>query len=180
MSGTKSKRDEIIETAESMIRTAGYNGFSTREVATSVGIKAASVHYHFPSKADLAVAVTERYSANFLGFLGAPNIKNPLIHYINAFRQALIKDKKLCLCLVLGAESGGIPDIVNAQTKLFFAKNIQWLNQALVYSENLSSDQAEQKAMLILAALEGALVLSNSLDNNDMFESIANSLLNDN
>jgi TetR/AcrR family transcriptional repressor of nem operon len=179
LSGAKSKRDEIVETAEKLIRTAGYNGFSTREVANSVGIKAASVHYHFPSKADLVVAVTERYSNNFLAYLGNPDTLtiSPLSHYISAFRQALIVDKKLCLCLVLSTESGGIPDVVNSHSKAFFEKNILWLCQALVASEDISSHQAEQKAVLITAALEGALVLSNSLDNIDTFESIAKSLL---
>ena len=55
---TNSKREEILDAAEAMIRDAGFNAFSTRDVASAVGIKSASVHYYFPTKADMGVAVT--------------------------------------------------------------------------------------------------------------------------
>ena len=67
-----SKRDEILAASESLIRKVGFNGFSTRDVADAVGIKAASVHYHFPMKSDIGVAVTERYTLRFLEDLGDP------------------------------------------------------------------------------------------------------------
>ena len=69
---TNSKRDAILDIAEAMIRNAGFNAFSTRDVANAVGIKSASVHYHFPTKADMGVAVTERYTSRFLEQLGDP------------------------------------------------------------------------------------------------------------
>ena len=67
---TSTKREEILDVAEAMIRTRGYNAFSTRDVADAVGIKAASVHYYFPTKADIGAAVTERYTARFINELG--------------------------------------------------------------------------------------------------------------
>lgn len=33
-----------------MMQTRGYNGLSFRELAKEVGIKSASIHYHFPTK----------------------------------------------------------------------------------------------------------------------------------
>src|SRR5260221_14573871 len=106
---TTSKRDEILDVSESLIRSVGFNGFSTRDVADAVGIKAASVHYHFPVKADIGVAVTERYTLRFLEELGEPgsfdgDAKKVIARYVTMFRRALIRDGKLCLCAVLGAE----------------------------------------------------------------------------
>ena len=114
MTEMPTKRDEILDTAERMIRTAGYNGFSTRDVANAVGIKAASVHYYFPTKSDIGVAVTERYTERFLDQLGDPEAfegrqKKTIEHYVDAFRQALVRDGNVCLCAVLGAEIGGLP-----------------------------------------------------------------------
>src|SRR5215813_2356085 len=105
------KRDEILDVAEGLIRTSGFNGFSTRDVADVVGIKAASVHYYFPTKADIGVAVTERYTRRFLDELGEPNvpggdIKKVIARYVAGFRHALRRDGELCLCAVLGAEMG--------------------------------------------------------------------------
>jgi len=39
----------------------GYGGLNLSDLASEVGIKAASIYRHFPSKADLAAAIAERY-----------------------------------------------------------------------------------------------------------------------
>jgi len=177
------KREEILDVAEHMIRVAGYNGFSTRGVADAVGIKAASVYYYFPSKPDIGVAVTERYTDRFIESLGDPESfpkKSPKVvkAYIDAFRHALVKDKKLCLCVVLGAESGGLPPDVSHRTKIFFSKNLEWLQTAFKSSFDLKPADSRRRANLVLASVEGGLVLSCSLYDNSIFEDIAASLLN--
>ena len=108
------KREEILDVAEAMIRNVGFNGFSTRDVASAVGIKSASVHYHFPTKADMGAAVTERYTDRFLDELGDPkrfkdDPREVVALYVNTFRETLTRDDKLCLCAVLGAEIGSLP-----------------------------------------------------------------------
>src|SRR5262245_63327434 len=108
---TTDKREEILDVSEAMIRDLGFNGFSTRDVADAVGIKAASVHYHFPTKADIGVAVTERYTDRFLEALGDParferNARSAVTVFVDSFRRALVRDRKLCLCAVLGADLG--------------------------------------------------------------------------
>ncbi len=115
---------------------AGFNGFSIRDVADAVGIKSASVYYYFPAKADIGVAVTQRYTERFIQGLGEPtafrgDAEKALQRYLAAFRRALIRDEKLCLCAVLGAEIGGLPKDVGLNTRVFFEKNIQWLKTAL-------------------------------------------------
>ncbi len=60
-----SKAEQILDAAERMARTGGYNAFSFREIAKEVGIKAASVHYHFPGKQDLGAAIAKRYTDRF-------------------------------------------------------------------------------------------------------------------
>lgn len=176
-----SKRDEILDAAERMIRMGGYNGFSTRDIAAAVGIKAASVHYHFPTKAGIGAAVIERYTQRFLEELGDPTnfkgAKKAIAHYVGAFRRALARDGKVCLCGVLGAEIGGLPADVGAGTQIFFEKNLEWLKNALAASGGLSEAKALSRATLMLAALEGALILSKSLGNDVVFERIGEGLL---
>jgi len=176
-----SKREEILDVSEAMIRRLGFNGFSTRDVADAVGIRAASVHYHFPGKADLGEAVTERYTARFLQSLGAPTgfggaAKKAIAHYVSMFRRALIKDGKLCLCGVLGAEIGSLPTSVGGNTQIFFRKNIEWLTIALTVA-GLSDTSAKANALHILASLEGAMIVSKSLGENAVFESVAKTLV---
>lgn len=56
----------LMDLAEAHIRDAGYGGFSFRDLAAEIGIKSASVHHHFPTKAILAAAVARRYGDRFL------------------------------------------------------------------------------------------------------------------
>ena len=175
------KRDEILDVAEHLIRKAGYNAFSTRDVANAVGIKAASVHYYFPAKSDIGSAVAERYTQRFLEALGDPlsfsdQPRDAVLRYIDVFRTALVIDRELCLCAVLGAESRGLPEDVGKHARIFFERNLAWLTEALG-SSSASDSKAYAQACLILAALEGAMILNQSLTSDDVFENVATGLL---
>lgn len=174
---TISKRDEILDVAEALIRNAGFNAFSTRDIASAVGIKASSVHYYFPTKVDIGVAVTERYTDRFLKQLGDPMrfkaAREVVSLYVNGFRETLIRDDKLCLCAVLGAEIGGLPQEVGGHTRIFFDRNIAWLRKALSGSSKMSAAEANAFAVHLLAALEGGMMLSKSLGKEKVFESVA-------
>ena len=54
-------RDAILTVARRTAQAHGYAGLNFRDIAAEVGIKAASIYHHFPSKADLAAAVAKRY-----------------------------------------------------------------------------------------------------------------------
>ncbi|KGJ97515.1 TetR/AcrR family transcriptional regulator [Colwellia psychrerythraea] len=170
-----SKKEELLKAAELKVRSGGYNNFSFRELATEVGIKSASVHYHFPTKSDLGAALAHQYTEEFLKALGDPDElyaagKNPIDVYINLFRKALVKDKKMCLCGLLGAESDSLPDKVLIETKLFFERNIAWLTQAHTVIAPDNKEAAKRNAIKTIAILEGVMLISKTLDDNQIFE----------
>lgn len=53
-------RHLILDVAEELLLTRGYVAFSYQDIAARIGIRKASIHYHFPSKADLGLAIIER------------------------------------------------------------------------------------------------------------------------
>src|SRR5271166_5777461 len=55
----------ILDVAERLAQTRGYNGFSYADIAAELGVTKASLHYHFPSKAKLGCALIERYRGLF-------------------------------------------------------------------------------------------------------------------
>ena len=61
----------ILDTAERLVQTRGFNGFSYADIATTLGVTKASLHYHFPAKAELGQRLIERYEKNFLAALEA-------------------------------------------------------------------------------------------------------------
>lgn len=170
---------KILKATEEMVREGGYNAFSFRDIAKKVGIKSSSVHYHFPTKADLGAAVARYYTEKFMNNLGAPEDivaakKDPLEIYIQAFKSALTKDKRMCLCGMLGAEINSLPPEVAAQTKVFFKKNIEWLSTA--HTIKHGEKDAQNKALQALSLLEGAMIMSNVLDDIEIFDKAASLL----
>jgi TetR/AcrR family transcriptional repressor of nem operon len=179
---TRTTRDEALDAAEMMMRTAGYNGFTTREVAESIGIKASSVHYYFPTKSDIGAEVTRRYTDRFVAELGDPgqfpgDERKAVEHYVEAFRVALIRDGALCLSVVLGAEIGGLPPDVAAAARVFFERNLNWLTTALNSTGTAGREAAVDRATLVLASLEGGMILSRTLDDFAVFERVAKDLV---
>lgn len=179
-----SKKEALIQAAQSRVRSGGYSNFSFRELAAEVGIKSASVHYHFPTKGDLGAELARQYTDDFLKSLGDPiaifeSGNNPIETYINQFRQALIRDKKMCLCGLLGAESEALPEKVRYETQRFFRRNIAWLEQAHQICSPYNAIQAKANALKTVALLEGAMLISKTLDDNQVFELAVGGLSDD-
>jgi TetR/AcrR family transcriptional repressor of nem operon len=166
------KKQELLKAAEDKVRSGGYSNFSFRELAKEVGIKSASVHYHFPTKADMGAELARQYTDNFLGLLGNPlelkkTGKDPIQVYVGQFRHALLEDNRMCLCGLLGAETDCLPEKVKDETKRFFKLNLDWLQIAHKINDPVN---VEQKAATTLSILEGAMMMSKALHENHFFE----------
>ena len=55
-------KEKILKTAAKMFSEKGYDKVTTREIAKAVGINAASIYYHFPSKEDILKSLYNFYS----------------------------------------------------------------------------------------------------------------------
>ena len=61
--------DKLLDAAEYRMRRGGYNAVSFRDLASDTDIKSSSVHYHFPRKEYLGVALIKRYAERFFCLL---------------------------------------------------------------------------------------------------------------
>ena len=57
---------QILDVAQTMVRNRGYSAFSYADIAKEIGIRKASIHYHFPSKEDLVKELVIRYRDNLV------------------------------------------------------------------------------------------------------------------
>ncbi len=158
------KREAIIQSATEMIRFGGYNAFSFREIADSVGVKSSSVHHYFRRKEDLATEVAERYRSGFFEILGAPNHstndeKQMLELYCNAFIQSFQQSGRACLCGILSHESPALPNAVVNAVNTFIDQNLDWLTHAFSQSGRTEKD-ARAFATLAYCSLEGAMAVA--------------------
>lgn len=175
---TKSK---IMQYALKHIRTAGVQGFSFRQLADEIGIKSASVHYHFPTKSDLIFAVAQEYRRNYTDWLGEPKLDNTppkenLQRYICGFRTEMLEVKQMCLFGMLGHSRELLDEKTESEVDLFFAFNKAWLAKVIgqVYEERSekppTKKKIEQMAMFMHSVMDGALFISRSVKDDDYFE----------
>jgi len=95
------------------------------------------------------------------------NGKNPINEYTQLFRNALLKDNKMCLCGLLGAQGESLPDKVRQEVQRFFEKNLAWLSEA--HTANGESNP-KQAAITTISLLEGAMMISKALNDHSHFE----------
>lgn len=155
-------RQRIVQAAERRVRASGFAEMSFRDVATDVGVKSASVHYHFPTKADLGVAIVADYATRFseaLDNIDTSDAMGAIDAYAALYDVALVVDEAICLCAIMGAESIGLPQPVNEQTRVFFQTNLAWLEG--LFKRHTGTSQAGL-ARLVVTALEGAIIVASN------------------
>lgn len=169
--------ENLLDAAESGIRLRGYHAVSFRDLAAELGIKSSSVHYYFRQKEDLGIALVKRYGERFFAALyaQADRSDDPVRTYCKIYRQALIDSDRICLCGMLGAENCGLPAALTDAVAGFFKANIDWVTNFL--PDTLPMSARRSKAAHIVATLQGAMMLANSLKDHKIFDSAVQDLL---
>ncbi len=158
-------RERILAAATRIAQAHGYGGLNFRELASDVGIRAASIYHHFTNKADLGAAVARRYreqSAAALDALraGAGSPAEALRRYPATFRKALETGNRMCLCSFFAAEHDDLPHEVMSEVKTFGDVNVAWLSATLQAAGAGSAEACEARARAIFAAIAGAQLVA--------------------
>src|SRR5258708_13574951 len=156
----------ILALAGRVVQTRGFNGFSYADIAASLGVTKASLHYHFPAKAELGRSLIGRYEKNFLAALAgidrtATKAKDKLRRYAGIYAEVL-NDGRMCLCGMLAAEYATLPKAMQKELRHYFEENERWLAQVLEAgrrSGGLEFSGAPRGAAPLLGGpLEGAMM----------------------
>jgi TetR/AcrR family transcriptional repressor of nem operon len=175
----------ILDIAERLLQTRGYNAFSYADIAQSLHITKASLHYHFPSKTDLGKRLIERYAQSFVHALAEidktesePGDK--LRQYVCLYEKVLRNDR-MCLCGMLAAEYATLPKQMKTELKHFFDESERWLVAVLAEGQATKklrfAGSARDVARVLVGSLEGAMMLARSYSDVTRFEATAHSLL---
>lgn len=177
--GTNSS-DKILVAATRIAQAHGYGGLNIRNLAADVGIKAASIYHHFPSKADLAAAVAKRYWQDSAAVLeGLWTESSDPLHclrqYPHTFRQSLENDNRMCLCSFMAAEFDDLPEAVKKEVQTFADINVAWLGKVLSAAAVVTSEESERRARAIFAAVAGAQLMARSRSDISLFDALIES-----
>lgn len=169
-------REAILEAGRRKAQAHGYGGLNLRDIAGEAGIKAASIYYHFPGKAELGAAIAKRYwedTAENLEALSAAaeNPMTALRQYPRLFRRALEEDNRICLCSFMAAEFDDLPDIVKTEVQTFADVNVAWLTRTLAAAQGTEAG-SEDRARAIFAAVAGAQLMARSRADIALFDAL--------
>ena len=175
-----SSREAILAAARRTAQAHGYGGLNFRELADEVGIKAASIYHHFPSKADLGAAVAKRYwedSASVLEALsaGSSDPVPALRRYPDTFRESLENGNRICLCSFMSAEYDDLPEPVKKEVLAFADVNVAWLTKVVSAATEMSADESRLRARAIFAAVAGAQLMARSRSDISVFDALIDS-----
>ena len=163
---TLSTRDHVLDVAERLAQTRGFNGFSYADIAAELKVTKASLHYHFPTKGDLGAALARRYTEDGAAYLEGllATSGDPawcMDRYAEIFRSALANDNRMCLCGIMSAELDDLPSEVRTEVDKFSEMNIGWIMRILALAKADAGQQAlKDHATAIFAAIEGAQLIA--------------------
>lgn len=180
-------RSKILNRAEDLFRQRSYSGFSYHDIAKPLGIKNAAIHYHFPSKGDLGVAIIQRYRrilARVTRRLPATGEQaRQQLEALFEFESGLAaRDRRVCPLAVMATDYVNITPAMQSEGQQLVAEMSDWLTQVLNVGRRDGTfhfdGEAADKAVSILAAFVGARQISR-LGRNDHFSSTVKQIRRD-
>lgn len=173
-------KDHILNHAEHLARTRGFDAFSYADLAEAIGIRKASIHYHFATKASLATATLDRYSARFFQDLQDIRHMNgsaadDLNAYIAIYQRALSQGTQVCLCVAFSASRDSFDDATLQRLDQFHERSLAWLTDVFEKAREDGSISgliapSIEEAHATLALVEGAQLMSRAARSQDPFD----------
>ncbi|MDW5265662.1 MULTISPECIES: TetR/AcrR family transcriptional regulator [Acidobacteriaceae] len=172
-----------MKAAKDLMVERGYSAFSYADISEAVEIRKASIHHHFPTKADLVAAVLKAHRESLVQGteLLDQQIEDPLkrIQAYVAYWEGCIRGRTVpfCIAALLGAEMPSLPEQVQAEIRLYFTALREWFERTLkagvkkrvIKLQRSSAIEAE----LLLATVHGAMLSARATGNCDVFHTVS-------
>lgn len=176
-------REKIIELADTLIRTKGYNSFSYKEISTELNIKNAAIHYYFPKKEDLGKTVVLETKIRFLSSVKQWQSLSPdvqLNNFLAVYRSMFAKNE-ICIVGSMVPHFDILPEVVQVEIRDFISTVTLWLKKLLQRGREEGvfdfAETLDDKINMIMSQLISSLIMGQILGEK-YFESALNTVLN--
>jgi TetR/AcrR family transcriptional repressor of nem operon len=178
--------ERILDVAQRLVQTRGFNAFSYADLAARLGIRKASIHHHFPTKAELGRRLMARYHDGFRAVLeeidrGGEGAHRKLQAYARLYLSVLRDEDRMCLCGMLAADFKTLAAPLRNAVKEFFDLNEAWLTRVLEEGRKAKQVRfegpAQVQARLLVSGLEGAMLVARTYGDLPRFQEAADRLL---
>lgn len=178
----KSRKDDVIKTANCIIRKVGYSNLSFSQIATTLGVTRENVHHYFRKKEALGNACLDAMYDDLGGkfenivALNIPSDKK-LEEYFKIYKTQQ-DEREDCPIVALLAEYDLLPESMQEQVRKLV--NIEHVNMEKILEDGKKSEifffdeSSKTKALMIITLLKGAVSYSKIYDN---FKDVSTSIL---
>lgn len=178
--------DRIIDAGQELIQTGGFSAMSFQDIASEVGIRKPSIIHHFPTKAELGVAIIRRYRDTFAAQLQqisedpAKSSWDALEFYFSPYLFLASTPDKVCLCGALAGEIPVLPEVMRVEVKQFIEAHQRWLEEILregvERGELVLIDSPQSLSRVIFNSLQGSLLVRRSTGDVSQLKEIINAM----
>ncbi len=176
----------IANTFQNMVMQRGFNAVSYGDLAKELGIRTASIHYHFPTKAELGATVLTRYRDNIINAWEEVKLDDPQ-SYVRAYNSFIapirsVRDLEGVSCLygVLGATQKTLCPNIQEILAGFFIEQEVWLAKVFAGGRDVGvfhfNGEAQSFTKLYISALQGAMLIKKSTNNPAHFDDVIEQL----
>ena len=160
--------DRILDVAQRRIQQHGFNAVSYGDLSEEVGIRTASIHYHFRSKRDLGLAAMRRYHDAREAKLAAIDTRyathqERLLALVDVYR-ALEDEGLLCLAGAFAADLHALPWALQVVVRAHLDLTERWIERVVregrETGEFLVTTDPGDFAVQAVANLQGALLVA--------------------
>lgn len=178
-------REHILHLGQELFRTRGFNGFSYYDLADALKVRPAAIHYHFPTKDDLAHAIIKQERATFHAFAEKadqlPDQRQRLRRFVHTFAEHA-EAHRLCLVGASGADFASFGAGVHREIRQMASDILAWLERTLDEGRTAGrfafDGTAHTRALMVATNMAASLHLSRILGTQE-FKRLAQQLLSD-
>jgi TetR/AcrR family transcriptional repressor of nem operon len=126
-------REKIIVQGDHLVRTRGINAFSFSDISKELGIKNSSVHYYFPTKSALVLAILEKHEAilnKFISRVEDKNAQKKLDQFMAVYSRARVGGR-ISILGALFSDFLTFGEDVQTSLQKLTDDTLQWLIQTL-------------------------------------------------
>lgn len=180
--------ENIMNVASKLILEKGYSAFSYADIAGVIGIQKASIHYHFPSKANLVQSVVSHYRREIKAQFAlldsmTDDPRGKLEQYLSYWNNCLEQEPtEICLCALLASEIPILPEEVRGEIQEHFQDLAGWLKDLLPEAGDAGKNEpgehaAEETAQMMMASIHGGMLTARTFNDSKYFKMVKNQLL---
>jgi TetR/AcrR family transcriptional regulator, transcriptional repressor for nem operon len=158
------KRERLIEAAARLVHQQGFEHTTLADIAVSAEVPLGNVYYYFKTKDDIGKAIVAKHAETFEAFAkGAEQLADPRERLMAQVDIAVASRDMVAesgcpvgsFCQEISKQSGAL----TAESAALLGRMLQWMTTQF---RAIRPEQAKANAEHLLAALQGAALLTNA------------------